>query len=594
MGGHQMTAGELSRMLAARAEDIARQLLPNGKLKGHEWKAGDVHGEAGDSLGVHLSGEKAGVWSDFATGEGGDLLDLIMATNGCDLRSACDQARAMLGISSGEPLRQPRRGYERPARPKCQAPKGPVREYLHGRGLSDATLEAYRIGERGKDIVFPFLRDGELVMAKVREAKDGAAPRPTEANCEPCLFGWQVVSNSAREVILTEGEIDAMSVYEMGFPAMSLPYGGGGGNKQQWIESEYERLAVYDQVYLCLDNDEPGQQAVAEIAKRLGEDRLRVIRIPAPYKDANDLLTKAKFGKAEMANLIMRADHFDPAELISPAQLRDKVLGAGSTADAPGIDLPWPKTHGEFRMRYGETVVVAGVNGHGKTEIVGNITAGALSQGARVCTASYEFLPDRYMTRLVRQMIGVEDPAESAKSEVLDYLEGRMWLVNARGRERATRTLEVFRYAARRYGVRMFVIDNLSKCGIADDDLQAQKDFIDQLSEFAREMDVIVLLVMHMTKGDESRPAGKMQARGTGQITDLVDSMLIVWRNKPKEAAQKVGNTDKDNEPDCKVICEKQRNGESEPMWAFWFHQASHQFVESPQMFARRYGRAAA
>jgi twinkle protein len=343
-----------------------------------------------------------------------------------------------------------------------------------------------------------------------------------------------------------------------------------------------------------LDADETGEQAIAEIVKRLGEERLRIIRIPKPHKDANDLL-RAGYGEQELAKLLLHAEHFDPVELIAPSALRDKVMGAGSTNLAPGVDLPWPKTHGDFRMRFGETVIVAGTNGHGKTEFMGNIAAGALSQGARVCAASYEFLPDRYLTRFVRQMVGVEEPTERAKDETLDYLDKRFWLVNARGRDRAKRTIEVFRYAAKRYGVRFFFIDNLSKCGIADDDYQGQKEFTDEVSEFAREMDVIVVLVMHMTKGDESRPATKMQARGSGQITDLADSLLIVWRNKMKEKALQLDGDDKKaREPDCKVICEKQRNGESEPMWALWFDSASHQFIESPQMFPRRYGRAAA
>jgi twinkle protein len=69
-------AAELAALLARDAEGVARMLLPNGKREGHEWRAGSTDGEAGKSLGVHLTGAKAGVWCDFATGENGDLLDL--------------------------------------------------------------------------------------------------------------------------------------------------------------------------------------------------------------------------------------------------------------------------------------------------------------------------------------------------------------------------------------------------------------------------------------------------------------------------------------------------------------------------------------
>lgn len=593
MAGRDLTAGDISQRLAEQAERFARELLPNGRREGHEWRAGSVHGEAGKSLGVHLTGEKAGVWSDFHTGEAGDLLDLIAAQNGTGIHDACKQAKAMLGIADDAGLVGGSKGYSRPKRPKCSTPKAAAKDYLAGRGLSEKTLDAYRIGERGGDIVFPFLREGDLVMAKVREAKDGAAPRPTEANCEPCLFGWQAIPPEAREIIITEGEIDALSVYEMGYPCLSLPYGGGGGNKQQWIEHEYERLAVFNQIYLCLDRDQAGQQAIAEIVKRLGRERIRVVRIPEPHKDANDLL-RSGMTTAEFSQLLLRADRLDPTELRRAADYTDQVLGEATLTDLPGIDLPWPKTHGLFRMRYGETVILAGYNGQGKTELAGHLTLAAMAQGARACVASYEFLPHRWLRRLLRQASAVENPSDEALKQRLDWTNDRLWLVDAKGRERATKTIEVMRYAAKRYGVKFFVIDNLSKCGIGDDDYQGQKDFVDRLSEMAREMDVIVLLVMHMAKGDESRPGGKMQARGSGQITDLVDSLLIIWRNKPKEAALANGNEDKANEPDAKLICEKQRNGEHEPRFALWFHAKSHQFIEHPQQFATSFGREVA
>lgn len=586
-----MTAGELSRALAAQAERIARELLPNGKQQQGEWVVGNVQGDPGKSTSICIRGEKAGVWEDFATGEHGDLLDLIRATSGKDMKQACDQARAMLGLTDSMPLQSPKREYKTPPKPKCQTPKSAVKEYLNGRGISDATIAAYRVGENGSKMIFPFLRDGNLVLAKAREAADGAAPKPTSADCEPILFGWQVIGNDARSVLITEGEIDAMSVYEMGFPALSLPFGGGGGNKQQWIENEFDRLGVMDEVFLWLDNDSVGQQAVDEIVKRLGPERIRIVT--TEYKDANEYLTKAKPTAQQVANLILSAKHLDPSELRSAADYFDQVMNEVESSDLPGIDMPWNKAHNLFKMRFGESIVLAGVNGHGKTLMAGNLVLAALSQGERTCVASYEFLPHRWLRRTIRQTVGVENPTRDAAESAFRWYTDKLWIVNAKGKERAERTLEVFRYAARRYACRFFVIDNLSKCGIADDDYQAQKEFIDQISELARELDVIVLVVMHMTKGDESQPGGKMQARGSGQITDLVDSFLVVWRNKPKEAAQRNGDHSKDEEPDAKLICEKQRNGEEEPRFALWLHKPSEQYLEHPKAFARKYGSAA-
>ncbi|MBN0809639.1 bifunctional DNA primase/helicase, partial [Pseudomonas aeruginosa] len=93
-----LTPSEISKRLADRAADVARHLLPGGKREGAEWRAGDASGEKGKSLGVHLVGEKAGVWCDFATGESGDLLDLWRLARNCDMATALSEARGYLGV----------------------------------------------------------------------------------------------------------------------------------------------------------------------------------------------------------------------------------------------------------------------------------------------------------------------------------------------------------------------------------------------------------------------------------------------------------------------------------------------------------------
>src|SRR6476619_7600807 len=94
-------APEIARMLAHRVEILARDLLPAGRREGPEWRVGSVAGEPGHSLGVHLTGAKAGVWSDFGTGEAGDALDLVRAVLGLDMPGALRWSQRWLGIEDG-------------------------------------------------------------------------------------------------------------------------------------------------------------------------------------------------------------------------------------------------------------------------------------------------------------------------------------------------------------------------------------------------------------------------------------------------------------------------------------------------------------
>lgn len=98
-------ARDIARMLAGRASQLASELLPGGKRDGHEWRCGSLGGERGQSLGVHLTGEKAGVWMDFATGECGDALDLVAAVNyRGDKGEALKWARSWLGLGGDAPV----------------------------------------------------------------------------------------------------------------------------------------------------------------------------------------------------------------------------------------------------------------------------------------------------------------------------------------------------------------------------------------------------------------------------------------------------------------------------------------------------------
>jgi hypothetical protein len=97
-------AAELAQALARHAEAVCRYYLPNGRRHGRYWLAGDINDTPGRSLYVRLSGPDrgpgaAGKWTDAATGEHGDLLDLIAANRGFrDFRDLCDEVRRFLSL----------------------------------------------------------------------------------------------------------------------------------------------------------------------------------------------------------------------------------------------------------------------------------------------------------------------------------------------------------------------------------------------------------------------------------------------------------------------------------------------------------------
>jgi len=291
------TVSEIAQLLAEQVETVVKMLLPGGKREGHDWVVGSVSGEGGRSLKVCLTGQKAGVWADFATGEHrGDLVDLWRSVKGISMAEAITECKDYLDIVDKPKFYAPvQKTYKRPVKPKGMVIPKPevskVFKYLtEERKLTPETIKAFKVADQNGDIVFPYLRDGELIMLKYLklDRPDGKKQIRVSPDSEPCLFGWQAIPDDARTISICEGEIDAMSLFQYGFPALSVPFGGGAGDKQRWIENEYDNLERFDRIYLNFDNDTEGEAGTLEVVKRLGAHRCWTVT--SLEKDANQLL----------------------------------------------------------------------------------------------------------------------------------------------------------------------------------------------------------------------------------------------------------------------------------------------------------------
>lgn len=580
------TASELNMMLATRVDTVVRFLLPNGRKRGNEWEVGNVEGEAGKSLKVPMSGPLVGTWKDFATGEGGDLVDLWGLCKRTNLSQAMREVGEWLGLPVGAKVTPAvRKTYSRPTKipPQIQERSAVVKYLTETRLLTPETLQAFRIGEARDNILFPFYDDeGELVMVKyrsIREKKIGV----TEANMRPSLFGWQAVGPRERTVAICEGEIDAMTLHEYGIPALSVPFGGGAGEKQSWIEHEYDRLDRFDTIFVCMDQDAPGQEAVAAIIDRLGRHRCRIVELP--HKDANEcLLNGVPQGVIRAA--FESAKSKDPDHLKNIGDVAEAVIAAMGRDDSNyGIKTPWEKVK-TLRFRPSEVTVIAGVNGHGKTEGVNQLAIDAVSQGYRVCVATLELTTEQLGMRLKDQVCANPNPTPEYVAKAFRWLSQGMWTYEPTGTADVKTMMEVLAYARNRYGIDLFVIDNLTKLNINLDDFNNQRNFLDTVTEFAKTHKTHVFIVAHHKKmQDESTPGGKFDIKGSGAITDLADNVINWWRNKPKEEALKNPDLPADKRKeweekyDAIVRCDKQRHGTDEPVIFLWWHQQARQYL---------------
>ncbi len=305
---------EIVGRLTGNVEALCKALLPNGRREGPEWRCGSVQGEAGQSLGVHLAGARAGLWCDFEDGNKGDPLDLIQACLGVDKGGAVLWAKTWLGIGGGteasfqpssrsQPNEAPRQNNPNQAhaleiwRATRSAQGSPTEDYLRGRGLTGSIPPTIRyhpaLLHPDTGIHLPALVAAVANVEKkitgitrIFLTMDGRkAPLSRPKMALGTLRGGAVrLAPTTGRVWLTEGVEDALAVMQMmGEPAWAVL--GTSGFKNIVLPDRIK------QVILAPDGDDAGQAVIQEAAHRLaGQGReVRAAKLPAG-KDWCDVL----------------------------------------------------------------------------------------------------------------------------------------------------------------------------------------------------------------------------------------------------------------------------------------------------------------
>ena len=254
--------------------------------------------------------------------------------------------------------------------------------------------------------------------------------------------------------------------------------------------------------------------------------------------------------------------------------------------------MPWTKTQDDFSFRLGEVTLYAGGNGGGKSLITGQIALHLIKQKRKCVIASFEMKPTSTIHRMLRQFAGefIDDPLTNDREKYIKGLIQRfnqfagehLYIYDQQGSTTPNQTIAMARYCAVELGIEHIFIDSLMKVCNAEDNFNEQKYFVDELTALARDHNVHVHLIHHIRKlqSEEIQP-GKNDIKGTGAITDQVDNVFLMWRNKQKENRKRNGEKYEEDLPDAYLMCEKQRNGEAQEMYGLYYHQGSQQFIET-------------
>lgn len=462
-----------------------------------------------------------------------------------------------LGTETDEYYR-PRKQYKRLKTPqKPIAPKEPAVKYLQSRGISEDVAKQYEITVQNNHenvLVFPFYDDRKILQF-VKYRKTDFNPEKDknkewcEKDCKPILFGMKQCNNKFDRLVITEGQLDSLSVATAGIEnAVSVPNGAKGFT---WVPYCFNWVSKFDEIVVFGDF-ERGHMSLLEDIQRRFPNKIKHVREQnyKGCKDANELLQK--YGAETVRDAVENA-------VLVPVK---QVLPLADVQAVNIYELPKLKTGISELDRllygglpFGMVCLVAGKRGDGKSTFASEILGNAVEQGYATFAYSGELPNYLYKSWFDFQIAGrnhiIENKTEfgtvnrfisNSNQELINaWYRDKAYIYDSRIIESDEQEdlLKSITRSIMQYGVKVILIDNLMTAMYIDekqgsDKYDQQGRFVRELTKIALRYDVLILLVAHRRKNSFTQDAND-EVSGSGDITNLAGVTLSYDRGSKEE-----------------------------------------------------------
>lgn len=398
-------------------------------------------------------------------------------------------------------------------------------QYIECRGIRAETMQFFgvqtKVDPEGKPVAHGYTYPNGAVKIRELETKTF---RTQGAMSEATLFAKDKFPAGGKAVVITEGELDALSAWQMLGRHTAVVSVRSASSARKDCASEYDYLNSFEKIYLCLDNDEPGQKAAREIASLF--DFNKVFQVPlSSYKDANGYLEADK--DTDFKSAYLNAQRFLPEGIISS---NDEIFSIIDQDDAKATaTYPWPQVQEISKgIRMGEVVLLTALEGVGKTEIFRAMEYHLLqTTDANVGIIHLE----ESKSRLIKGLVGYDlktpihlDPNVSKEDikhgwERVTKRDNRVHIYSHFGSDDPDVILDAIRFMASACECKYIFLDHITMLvsGLDDGDERRILDYIStKLAHMVEEQDFCLFLISHVN--DDGKTRG---SRNISKIADL-------------------------------------------------------------------------
>lgn len=440
-----------------------------------------------------------------------------------------------------------------------------IMKYLsEERGLEEKTILHFKLWVENGRITIPIIDSNDTVIniRKRRNPKETNEEIPrysSESGCKSILFNERCLKWMPVEVYITEGEFDAMQLWQRGITnVMSVTLGAWYFSKE-WAD----QLKDVKRVYLVYDNDDSWIEWAKKAAEIIGSDKVRLVSIPKPTGekkiDLSDYFVKGKHTRADFMELVKWAkwmDAFDSDAIKHISEYNEELRKRLLEGDYRGLST-WYTKFDEIvgGLRKWRILVWSWLTSVGKTTSSLNL---ALSLAERNVPSIYitTEMPPLDICRkflLLQQKISGKaiDKVEEGTAVMNSIDKGLakfMWdgktaglpiyVMNSVGQITLQKVLDVCRVAKETYGMEVIFIDHLHYFGTSTNNRAADiANITRQIKAIALELDVPIVLLAHLNRAWRAQQRRWMyiptlaDLKDAGAIEQDADQVVFICRD---------------------------------------------------------------
>lgn len=393
-------------------------------------------------------------------------------------------------------------------------------------------------------------QNGNIVSQKVRDKDKNF--KTTGSHKSDALFGKHLW-NGGKKIVVTEGEIDMLTVMELQdckYPVVSLGHGASAAKKT--CAANYEYFDQFEQIILMFDMDEAGRKAVEEAAQVLPAGKVRVAVLPC--KDANECHLNGH--DREIMEQVWNAGPWIPDGVVSALSLRERIREHLSSEESVGLLFSGcsginDKTLG---ARGGEVIMVTSGSGMGKSTFV---RQQALQWGTAMGKKVGLAMLEESVEETAEDLIGLHNrvrlrQSDSLKREIVENGKFDQWFDELFGNDtfhlydsfaeaETDRLLAKLAYMRSGLGCDVIILDHISIVVSASGESDERKmidNLMTKLKGFAKSTGVVLVIICHLKNPDkgkaheEGRPVSITDLRGSGALRQLSDTIIALERNQ--------------------------------------------------------------